>query len=153
MVPVRGNVVKNDPKGRSPVASVPPTGPPLTPSAPPPSGPGRGALVRHAVMLQLKLLLEGLKDILLGPVSLVALAVDLLVRRSADGRLFYETLRRGQRFERFLNLYGALPEHRDSATEQASGTTIDAFLKTAERQIQRAAGSRGRSFDGPEDRG
>ncbi len=123
------------------------------PSAPAPRGeeqPSR--LIRHAVVLQLKLVLEGLKDVLLGPVALLALAVDLLVRRKRDGRLFYEVLRGGERFEDFLNLYGALPERRES-DEPPTSPTIDRFIEKAERQIQERSRARGGSIDGPGDRG
>ena len=125
------------------------------PAPTPPEPPGEEApsqLIRHAVVLQLKLLLEGMKDILLGPVALVALAVDLLVRRKRDGRLFYDTLRGSARFEDFLNLYGALPERRDSDDVEV-GTTIDRFINRAEHRLQEGARRRRGSIDGPRDRG
>ncbi len=105
------------------------------PTLPAPAGEeAPSQLIRHAVVLQLKLLLEGMKDLLLGPVALAALAVDLLVRRKRDGRLFYDTLRGGARFEDFLNLYGALPERRDSDDVEV-GTTIDRFINRAEEDV------------------
>ncbi len=123
------------------------------PTLPAPSGEeAPSQLIRHAVVLQLKLLLEGMKDVLLGPVALVALAVDLLVRRKRDGRLFYDAIRGGARFEDFLNLYGALPERRDSDDVEV-GTTIDRFIDRAEHRLQAGARRRRGSIDGPQDRG
>jgi hypothetical protein len=111
-------------------------------------------LIRHAVVLQLKLILEGLKDIVLGPIALVALAVDLLLRRSRDGRLFYQTLRGGERFEQFLNLYGALPERRDRESDDPpTDPTLDKFIEKAERRIQERSRTRRPPIDGPGDRG
>ena len=90
----------------------------------PPDEPGRNGdperwlLIRDALFLQPKLVLEGLKDLLLGPVALVAAGIDL-VRGSRPGRprAFYVVLRFGRQFEGWLNLYGALPA--DDADETA----------------------------------
>ena len=123
---------------------------PALPPAPGEEAPSQ--LIRHAVVLQLKLFLEGIKDLLLGPIALAALALDLLVRGKRDGRLFYDTLRRGARFEDFLNLYGALPERRES-DEPPTSPTIDRFIEKAERQIQERSRARRGSIDGPPDRG
>ncbi|MEW5927307.1 MAG: hypothetical protein AB1941_07480 [Gemmatimonadota bacterium] len=65
--------------------------------------PSRGALVRDLLIFHLKLWLDGLKDIVLLPLSLVAAGVDFVFRT----RLFYGLVRVGERFDLWLNLFSA----------------------------------------------
>lgn len=69
--------------------------------------PRRSALLRDAVIFMIKLWLDGLKDIGLTMAAVGALAVDLTLRRDADRYLFYKVVRAGERFDLWLNLYGA----------------------------------------------
>jgi hypothetical protein len=99
----------------------------------------RWPLIRDAVVLQLKVVLEGLKDLILGPVALAATLLDLAVgERPGRSRAFYRVLRAGKRFERWLNLYGALPaeedlEERGLVPGDADG--IDAYFGRIERTL------------------
>jgi hypothetical protein len=54
----------------------------------------------------MKLWLDGLKDVVLSPISMVAAALDML-RGSKRPSLFYRTLQLGEGFDQWLNLYGA----------------------------------------------
>jgi hypothetical protein len=65
--------------------------------------PTRGALVRDLLIFNFKLWVDGFKDIVLLPLSFVAAAVDFVFRT----RLFYGVLRVGERFDLWLNLFGA----------------------------------------------
>ncbi|HEX2093070.1 MAG TPA: hypothetical protein VHG28_11735 [Longimicrobiaceae bacterium] len=67
----------------------------------------RGVLVRDLVLFQLKLALDGLKDIVLLQASLAAAVLDLVFMRFTRGRLFYGVLRLSERVDLWLNLYGA----------------------------------------------
>jgi hypothetical protein len=98
----------------------------------------RWLLIRDALFLQPKLVLEGLKDLLLGPVALVAAAFDLVLGpRSGRGRAFYRVLRLGRGFERWLNLYGALPsdDPAESALTRTDPGGIDAHFGRIERAV------------------
>ena len=55
----------------------------------------------------LKLWLDGLKDIGLTVCAVGALIADLTVRRNSDQYLFYKVVRMGEKFDLWLNLYGA----------------------------------------------
>ena len=68
--------------------------------------PSRGVLVRDLILFQLKLWLDGLKDIVLSPLSIVGGLIDLL-RSPTRPSLFYTTLQWGERFDLWLNLYDA----------------------------------------------
>lgn len=65
----------------------------------------RWRLVRDLAVFQLKLLVDGIKDLVLSPVSLVAAIVGLVTRREDPGRTFAAVLRFGHGFDRWVNLF------------------------------------------------
>lgn len=65
----------------------------------------RGTTVRDFLIFQLKLLLDGLKDVALIWLSVFALVLDLVAGRGRKRRLFYAVMRLGERFDLWLNLY------------------------------------------------
>ncbi len=69
----------------------------------------RWTLIRDIGVLQVKLVVDGLRDLLLVPASLIAGLMSLL---SSDterpGRYFYQLLDLGKQSERWINLFGAL---------------------------------------------
>jgi hypothetical protein len=67
----------------------------------------RWALIRDVAALQVKLVIDGLRDALLIPLSLAAGLVDLLTRRGPDGGLFYRVLLFGRRSEGWIDLFEA----------------------------------------------
>jgi hypothetical protein len=71
------------------------------------SGPSRGVLIRDAIIFMIKLWLDGLKDIGLTAAALIALVFDLVIHRGRRRFLFYKVVRAGERFDLWLNLYGA----------------------------------------------
>lgn len=68
--------------------------------------PTRGAIVRDVIFFQVKLWLDGFKDVVLSPLSIAAAALDF-VFHSKRRSLFYGVLRLGERFDLWLNLYSA----------------------------------------------
>lgn len=69
--------------------------------------PDRWTLIRDILVLQLKLVVDGLRDFILVPISLVIGIISLLKAGNAGGGEFYELLRAGRRSERWINLFGA----------------------------------------------
>ncbi len=69
--------------------------------------PDRWTLIRDILVLQLKLVVDGLRDFILVPVSLIIGIVSLLKSGDSYGSQFYELLRTGRRSERWINLFGA----------------------------------------------
>lgn len=67
----------------------------------------RWSFARDALTFQAKLLLDGLRDALMIPVSLVAAAIDLIARPDAPGRFFYRVVLWGRRSEDWINLFEA----------------------------------------------
>ena len=76
--------------------------------------PRKTVLIRDAAIFMLKLWVDGLKDIALSVAAVGALVVDLFGRRRSDRYLFYKVVRAGERFDMWLNLYGAAEEGANS---------------------------------------
>ena len=70
------------------------------------SGP-RFPVLRDVIKFQVKLVLDGLRDLLISPVSIFAALIDLLVPGDDGGKRFYAVVRFGRRTEQWINLFGA----------------------------------------------
>lgn len=69
--------------------------------------PDRWTLIRDIAVLQVKLVVDGLRDFILVPVSIGAGIISLLKSDDGPGTEFYDLLRAGRRSERSINLFGA----------------------------------------------
>ncbi len=99
-----------------------------TPDQPPPS-----VLIRDLLIFQLKLWMDGLKDLVLLPVSLLAAVLDILLGPNKRGLRFYRVLRMGERYDLWLNLFGASKAAQNSTeglfagSEPGDGTMLGAL--------------------------
>jgi hypothetical protein len=75
---------------------------------------GRGVLIRDLLIFQLKLVLDGAKGVLVFQLSIGAAVIDFILGRPA---LFYRVLRFSERFDLWLNLYGAAEAAAEGASE------------------------------------
>jgi hypothetical protein len=66
----------------------------------------RGSLVRNSVIFQLKLMVDGFRDLVLLPVSLVATIIGLLRGGDEPEREFNQIIEVGRESERWINLFG-----------------------------------------------
>jgi hypothetical protein len=82
-----------------------------------PSAPDRWNLVRDIAVLQVKLIVDGLRDFILVPISIGAGLISLARAGDPSGNEFYKLLRIGKRSERWINLFGAA----DKVPEPAEG--------------------------------
>jgi hypothetical protein len=73
----------------------------------PPVRPSRWILLRDVLIFQTKLWLDGLKDVVISPLSLLAAAVDIVFGPGPRGFRFYKVLRIGERLDQQLNLFRA----------------------------------------------
>ncbi len=71
------------------------------------TGRTRWVILRDLLIFQIKLAMDGAKDIALSPLSIIAVAVDLVFPGDRPGRLFYGVMRIGERFDRWLCLFAA----------------------------------------------
>ena len=85
----------------------------------------RKVTMRDFVIFQLKLALDGLKDLVIFNVSIVAIVLDFVSGRGQRPRLFYSVVRGSERFDKWLNLHGVM-ERLDE------GDTSDGFFGASE---------------------
>jgi len=107
----------------------------------------RFQLLRDAAVLQLKLLVDGFRDALLIPISLLA-AVLGIIRGGADAdREFQRVIKLGRRSERWINLFGHQPplgRHHptgsmDLLLDQVETTVMEQYRKGRTTEEARAA--------------
>lgn len=110
----------------------------------------RWQLFRDLAVFQGKLLIDGLKDLVLGPVSLIAALLDLMTNREDPGRSFYQVLRAGRDFDRWVDLFGerrqaalpAAPGEPEASTPadgpepSAAPGSLDAYVSRVERMLR-----------------
>jgi hypothetical protein len=64
-------------------------------------------LIRDLAIFQVKLVMDGAKDIVLSPLSFIAAVLDILAPGRRPGHRFYGVMMVGEKFDRWLNLFGA----------------------------------------------
>lgn len=85
----------------------------------PTRSPGRWTLIRDAAVLQFKLVVDGFRDLLLVPASLIAALVSLVDSRDGKpGPQFYRLLALGKQSERAINLFGAFDNAPDGIKQE-----------------------------------
>jgi hypothetical protein len=106
--------------------------------------PDRWTLIRDVAVLQVKLVVDGLRDLLLVPLSLIAGIVSLAsCEKGVPGTQFYRLLGVGKQSELWINLFGAMRnappdlEHPmpfpDSDMDEIVGK-IEAFVVNEEKR-------------------
>ena len=105
--------------------------------APVESGPDRWTLIRDIGVLQVKLIVDGLRDFILVPVSLVAGIVSLIKDHDSADNEFYQLLRIGRKSERWINLFEAADRVPESIDERVRfpDEDIDALVKKMESYV------------------
>ena len=94
------------------------------------TGHERWPLIRDVLMFQCKLLVDGLRDLVLLPVSLLVGIVSIIGKGkgSPPGREFYDLLHAARRSDRWINLFGAAEKRsqdRAGTARSLSATTPD----------------------------
>ena len=79
----------------------------------------REMFIRDVLVLQIKLLLLSLHNFVLVPLTLGAVALDLVFKSGSHGSRFYRTLDWGRQAEEAIDLYRALDDLRPEADEGA----------------------------------
>lgn len=91
-----------------------------------PAGPDRWTLIRDAAALQVKLVVDGLRDLVLVPASLIATLMSLIHGRDGrPGPHFYRLLAMGKRSERVIDLFGAYRNAPAEVSEGAGGSDVN----------------------------
>lgn len=129
-------------------------------------GDRRWILIRDLIQFQLKLILDGVRDLLLLPISLVAGLGGLILNPSEPDRYFRAVMGAGRRSERWINLFGQQPrEDEDASVDQLfeqietrlkaqadKGGLTDTARLSVERSVQLLQSLAGSFRKGPSDR-
>lgn len=96
----------------------------------PQSASQRKRLARDVLLLQVKLLLDALRDVALSPVTLGAAAIDFALAGRQPPRFLHAVLRLGQRSDDWIDLWAAM---------RGAGSTdrhnVDSLLASVERVV------------------
>lgn len=90
--------------------------------------PGRWRLVRDLLAFQFKLLLDGMRDVLLSPISIAAALIGLMTSRDNPGKHFYRLLKVGHDSDRWINLFGT--------HDGVAGPSSDDLVRHAESLVK-----------------
>ena len=100
-----------------------------TGSEPPEAHSSRLQLLWDVLIFQFKLAFDGMRDLLLSPLSIISAVIGLLAGGDAPDRYFRQLLHLGRRSETWLNLFG----HR-----RHSGTADELLSTLRERVLEEA---------------
>ncbi|MCP4006947.1 MAG: hypothetical protein GY725_22435 [bacterium] len=99
----------------------------------------RWELLRDVLVLQAKLILEGIRDIALGPIAIAAGILGLLRSEGRDrARYLHGVLRAGYRFDDWINLYGPLgrlPEEERKEILAPPNRNVDSYFEKLEQVL------------------
>ena len=96
--------------------------------------PDRWTLIRDVAVLQVKLLVDGARDLLLVPISIIAGIVSLVKGGERPGPHFYDLMRLGKQSENWINLFGAVDHASGSSAhdDRFAGQDIDSVVRKVE---------------------
>jgi hypothetical protein len=96
--------------------------------------PDRGRMMRDVAVFQVKLVADGILDLLFVPISLGAAIVSLMKGGPRPGTEFYDMLRLGRQSERWINLFGAASHVHGPETDddRFPGEDIDKLVTRIE---------------------
>jgi len=95
---------------------------------------GRRLFLRDVLVLQLKLMIGNLHNFVLIPATMLAAALDLVVKSGRHGSRFYRVLEWGREAEEAIGLYSAL-DHREEELKEI--VSIEAVLSGVQDAIVR----------------
>ncbi len=93
--------------------------------------PHRWQLLRDVVSFQFKLAIDGLRDVLLSPISIGAALIGVFTDSKKPGKYFYRLLKAGHKTDHWINLFGTYSD--DSPVDGVPSP--DTFVKKAESLI------------------
>jgi hypothetical protein len=110
----------------------------------------RWRLARDLGVFEVKLAVDGVKDLVLAPLALAAVLADMVMPAESRGVFLQAVIRIGERFEKWLNLYG-LKRRQSTQTilDDGGSDVIVDYLESKTMDLHR--GLKGRKKDRPTD--
>jgi hypothetical protein len=97
----------------------------------------RRPLIRQAVVFQLKLGLDALRDILMSPVSIVLVITDIVMANSHQQSYFIRLMRLGEKSDHWINLFGVdLGKTEPQDNEASADSNVDVWFTKIEELIK-----------------
>lgn len=113
----------------------------------------RSVTLRDFTIFQLKLALDGFKDMIVFALSIGAVILDFIAGRGQRPRLFYSVMRASERFDAWLNLHGAMQRLDESDGEDglfgASEAGSDSLIGQIEQLVRGGDEPRRRRGEAP----
>ena len=109
----------------------------------------RNVTVRDFAIFQLKLFLDGMKDLIAFNLSIVAIILDFISGRGRKPRLFYSVVRASERFDKWLNLHSVVQLMDETDGEEGLLGGIDPEEDTLVTEIERLVGRKKKGKVGP----
>ena len=94
-------------------------------------GQSRSRLLRDLIVFQVKLFADGLRDVLLSPLSFVAALADVITGKHGPESNFYSLLRAGKKTDGWIDLFGAA----DRLDPEAPDSELDKMLDKLETEL------------------
>lgn len=85
--------------------------------------------VRQLIVFQIKLTADALRDLLLSPISMVAVLLDFLFRLDEESSLFNRLMHYGVLSDEFINLFNQYHSHAESGN-------LDNLVNKAEKTLK-----------------
>jgi hypothetical protein len=95
----------------------------------------RWGLIRDVLVFQAKMVLEGVRDLLLPIATLVAGTAGLVLGGERPERAFHDVLRAAVRFDLWLNLFGPIGERGRAAHLSPDPEGVDRYFHALEALI------------------
>jgi len=89
------------------------------------------ALIKAVALLQLKVLLSAARDLVIGPVALVAALIDLVLLKVQEPRFFRVALRVGEHSDRWIDVWSG-----GRHPEEPRRENVDALLARVEEVVR-----------------
>lgn len=99
------------------------------PSQQPSEHPSRWQVLRDVVAFQFKLAMDGLRDVILSPISITAAIVGIITSSENPGKYFYRLLEIGHESDRWINLFNT---YNDDNEDRVSA---DHIVRRAESAV------------------
>ena len=96
----------------------------------------RKVTLRDFAIFQLKLALDGFKDMVVFSVSIVAVVLDFIAGRGERPRLFYSVVRASERWDRWLNLHSVMERLDEGGSEDGFFGASEAGADSLVGQIE-----------------
>ena len=99
--------------------------------------PDHWQVLRDVLVFQFKLVLDGVRDVLLSPISVGAAIYGLIFSPDNPGIYFNRLLKFGRKTDVWINLFGASSHYteRESEAENIENPSSDAYVKKLENLL------------------